>query len=203
MWNCQKWIWFPGKTFSVYLIISLFAVQKLTWNTLTLFITSTILALSLNQDHPTFSAVSIRNMLHYGSKTGCECGFMLDWGWNLVILFSCTVGVWAQGFTDPALGAWLPGPLAFPSHQACRGVSAVLRAQDAGPSRAQETQDWGQIGRALQEAQCRHGEQDHAAAEETGWAGVLRRCFILRTFALISKEESMFDEQCFFHVSSA
>lgn len=51
------------------------------------------------------------------------------------------------------------------------GLPAVLLPQDEGQARVEEAEDRGSLGGALQEAQQRHGEQDHAAAEETRRAG--------------------------------
>lgn len=45
-------------------------------------------------------------------------------------------------------------------------LPAVLHPQDESQARAEEAEDRSSLGGALQEAQQRHGEQDHAAAEE-------------------------------------
>lgn len=82
--------------------------------------------------------------------------------------FVLSAPVRAEGGGGAALGAWMASTAALQAHGACCGVSAVLRAPSARSTRAEEAQDRGTFSRALQETQCRHGEQDNAATEESG-----------------------------------
>ena len=76
-----------------------------------------------------------------------------------------------QGGDHPEARPRLVGSLLVQALPRLHRLPAVLHPQDEGQARAEEAEDRGSLGGALQEAQQRHGEQDHAAAEEDRRAG--------------------------------
>lgn len=72
----------------------------------------------------------------------------------------------AQGGDHSEARPWLAGSLLVQALPHLRRLPAVLHSQDEGQARAEEAEDRSPLSGALQEAEQRHGEQDHAAAEE-------------------------------------
>lgn len=70
------------------------------------------------------------------------------------------------------MGPGLGGSHALQEEHARHHLPAVLLPADDGQARAEEAQDRGPLGGALQEAPHWHGEQDHAAAAQSRRAGV-------------------------------
>lgn len=77
----------------------------------------------------------------------------------------------AQGGDHSKARPRLAGPLLVQALPGVHRLPAVLHPQDESSARAEEAEDRGSLGGALQEAQQGHGEQDHAAAEEDRRAG--------------------------------
>lgn len=81
-------------------------------------------------------------------------------------LFCAVAAAGAQGGDHSEARPGLVGALLVRALPQGHRVPAVLHPQDEGPARAEEAEDRGPLGGALQEAQQRNGEQDHAAAEK-------------------------------------
>lgn len=79
----------------------------------------------------------------------------------------------AQGGDHSEARSGLVGSLLVQALPRLHRLPAVLHPQDEGQARAEEAEDRSSLSGALQEAQQRHGEQDHAAAEENRRAGQL------------------------------
>lgn len=77
----------------------------------------------------------------------------------------------AHGSHHSETHSWLVGPVLVQALPRVHRLPAVLHPQDEGKARVEEAEDRGSLSGALQEAQQRHGEQDHAAAEEGRRAG--------------------------------
>lgn len=77
----------------------------------------------------------------------------------------------AQGGDHSEARSRLAGPLLVQALPGVHRLPAVLHPQDEGSARAEEAEDRGSLRGALQEVKQRHGEQDHAAAEEDRRAG--------------------------------
>lgn len=65
----------------------------------------------------------------------------------------------------------LAGQVALQTHPVSHRPAAELRAPHEGQERTEEAESGGALGGALQEAQRRHGKQDHAAATQTKRTG--------------------------------
>lgn len=89
------------------------------------------------------------------------------------VLFLC-LSVAAAGAQDgdhSEARSWLVGSLLVQALPRVHRLPAVLHPQDEGQARVEEAEDRSSLSGALQEAQQRHGEQDHAAAEKNRRAG--------------------------------
>lgn len=72
----------------------------------------------------------------------------------------------AQGRNHSEACSWVVGSVLVQALPSLHRLPAVLHPQDEGQARAEEAEDRSSLSRALQEAQQRNGEQDHAAAEK-------------------------------------
>lgn len=80
----------------------------------------------------------------------------------------------AEGRGRPEVGEGLAGEAALPAGLGSRRCAAVLRTVLEGQESAEESENGGSLRAAPPEAQCRHGEQDHAAAAQDKRAGTTR-----------------------------
>lgn len=85
----------------------------------------------------------------------------------------------AQGGDHSEARSWLVGSVLVQALSRLHRLPAMLHPQDEGQARVEEAEDRGSLSGALQEAQQRHGEQDHAATEENRRASEFfpRFCF--------------------------
>lgn len=92
---------------------------------------------------------------------------------NLLRLFVClaVAAEVTQGGDHSETRPRLVGPLLVQALPRFDRLPAVLHSQDESQARVEEAEDRGALSGALQEAQQRHGEQDHAAAEKDRRAG--------------------------------
>lgn len=79
----------------------------------------------------------------------------------------------AQGGHHSEARSWMVGSMLVQTQPHRHRLPTVLHPQDEGQTRAEEAEDRGSLSGALQEAQQRHGKQDHAATEENRRAGDL------------------------------
>lgn len=91
----------------------------------------------------------------------------------MTVSVSSVVTAGAQGGDHSEARSRLAGSVLVQALPRLPRLPAVLHAPDEGQARVEEAEDRGALSGALQEAQQRHGEQDHAAAEENRRAGEL------------------------------
>lgn len=103
-------------------------------------------------------------------KTGCIVIYRFL-NTNIIVYYppsTTTDAAGAQNYHYPEEGTRLAGPAVLQEVPGSCYLPAMLHPAHEGQTGAEEAEDRGPLGGALQEAQHWHGEQDHAAAAQGG-----------------------------------